>query len=66
MEDSRRHPGKRMPATGTTGTVGTTAVRALATDQHFGSVLGPALRQPDLLTDRSARYRAGSPYRGCR
>lgn len=64
MEDSHRYPGKWMPATDATGTVGTTVVRALATNHHRID-LGRALRQPDLLTARrSARYRPGSPHRG--
>lgn len=41
MEDSHRHPGKWMPTTDATGTVGTTVVRALATNHHR---IGPRTR----------------------
>ncbi len=52
MEDSHRHPGKWMPATDATDTVGTTVVRALATNHHrIGS--RPGL-QTALPADRKA------------
>ncbi|MGW1813741.1 NAD-dependent epimerase/dehydratase family protein [Streptomyces sp. NPDC002125] len=48
MENSSRHPGKRIVVTGATGNVGTSVVRALAADPGIGSVLGLARRKPAL------------------
>lgn len=48
MENSSRHPGKRVVVTGATGNVGTSVVRALAAEPDIGSVLGLARRKPAL------------------